>query len=125
MKPIRKIIWIALISLILIMLYFINPIECSFAPKCPFKYFTGFSCPGCGVQRATHAFLHGHVLEAIHYNLFLIISIPYLFSLFFANTVLKDKQKERAIAVLEGKTMVYGYVIFFIIWFIIRNIYHI
>jgi hypothetical protein len=34
-------------------------------PKCPFKMITGFSCPGCGIQRALYAIMHGNIKEAI------------------------------------------------------------
>jgi Protein of unknown function (DUF2752) len=36
---------------------------------CPFRTITGLWCPGCGLTRATHQLLHGHVVAALHYNL--------------------------------------------------------
>ncbi|RKV71031.1 MAG: DUF2752 domain-containing protein [Alloprevotella sp.] len=36
-----------------------------------FRSATGYSCPGCGAQRAIHSLLHGHFAEAISYNYFL------------------------------------------------------
>ena len=45
-------------------------------PKCPFKLITGLSCPGCGIQRAIHAMLHGKFTEAITYNYYFTASIP-------------------------------------------------
>jgi len=46
-------------------------------PPCPFHAATGLWCPGCGLTRATHAFLHGHVMTGLGYNLF----APLLFAL--------------------------------------------
>ena len=60
-----------------IVLYYINPTQYWFMPKCPFKLITGLNCPGCGIQRAIHALLHGRFTEAIKYNYFLIYSLPY------------------------------------------------
>jgi hypothetical protein len=46
-------------------------------PPCPFHAATGLWCPGCGLTRATNAFLHGRVLAGFGYNLF----TPLLFGL--------------------------------------------
>lgn len=37
--------------------------------QCPFHTLTGFSCPGCGSQRAFHALLNGHLVQALSHNL--------------------------------------------------------
>ncbi|MFK7850840.1 MAG: DUF2752 domain-containing protein [Akkermansiaceae bacterium] len=37
-------------------------------PGCFFKKTTGFDCPGCGMTRASHAFLNGQFLEALRFN---------------------------------------------------------
>ena len=63
---------------ILVLLYFFNPTDTPFAPKCLFKQYTGWSCPGCGLQRFLHAFMHGRFKEAISYNYLLTILIPYI-----------------------------------------------
>jgi hypothetical protein len=46
-------------------------------PPCPFHAATGLWCPGCGLTRATHALLHGHVMTALGYN----VLTPLLFGL--------------------------------------------
>jgi len=58
--------------------YSFNPQAYSFFPQCPFYKFTGFDCPGCGSQRAIYCVLHGQILKAIHLNLLLVISMPFL-----------------------------------------------
>ena len=37
-------------------------------PGCFFKKATGFDCPGCGMTRASHAFLNGRVADAFAFN---------------------------------------------------------
>ncbi|MBX2895302.1 MAG: DUF2752 domain-containing protein [Cyclobacteriaceae bacterium] len=62
----------------LILLYkSINPAMHLF-PKCPFLFFTGLQCPGCGSQRAVHHLLNAEVKEAFSLNPLLVISIPYI-----------------------------------------------
>ena len=58
-----------------------NPASVYF-PKCPFHYFTGFYCPGCGSQRAVHALLNLKLAKAFSYNaLACIFIIAFLFDL--------------------------------------------
>ena len=49
-------------------LFFLNPSEHSFFPKCALYMATGFSCPGCGSTRALYQLTHGDVLEAMRLN---------------------------------------------------------
>ena len=55
-----------------------DPETSSFFPKCPFHLLTGLECPGCGSQRAIHSLLNGKIGQALHYNLLVVIAIPYL-----------------------------------------------
>lgn len=36
---------------------------------CIFHALTGLECPGCGMTRAFHAIMHGHLQEAVEFNL--------------------------------------------------------
>lgn len=36
----------------------------TFFLTCPFKYLTGFDCPGCGFQRAVLALIQGNITES-------------------------------------------------------------
>ena len=36
--------------------------------QCPFKWLTGFPCPGCGGTRVLVALLHGQFIEALSIN---------------------------------------------------------
>lgn len=39
-------------------------------PPCGFHVLTGKWCPGCGLTRGTRALMHGHVMQALGFNLF-------------------------------------------------------
>lgn len=108
-----------------IALYFLNPTQYTFMPKCPVKLLTGLSCPGCGFQRAVHALLHGRFEEAFKYNLFFAYAVPYLGAVMFANVIMRGEKQHKALAFLEGRFMAITYVIIFTVWFIVRNILNI
>ncbi len=55
--------------------YFVDPAS-GLMPRCAFRTLTGYECPGCGVQRALHALLHGHLAEAWHYNAYVFFALP-------------------------------------------------
>jgi len=50
------------------MLFFFDPAQHGFYPRCLFYSATGLHCPGCGVLRGLHRLLHGHPLEAFRMN---------------------------------------------------------
>jgi len=45
-------------------------------PGCLFHDLTGFSCPGCGMTRATHAALHGDLAAALRFNFLGVVLVP-------------------------------------------------
>lgn len=61
---------------LIVLYFFVDPAASRWMPKCFFRELTGWSCPGCGFQRAIHALLHGRVAEAWGYNPFIFIIIP-------------------------------------------------
>lgn len=55
-----------------------SPEEHWFFPKCIFHSLTGLYCPGCGVQRAFHHLLNGHIMQSLHYNALAVLALPYV-----------------------------------------------
>lgn len=86
---------------------------------------TGLSCPGCGFQRAVHAALHGHFLQALSYNYWFTFALPYLLMVIIEKWGLKGQWQERVAAVIEHRYLIYTYVVTFFIWLVVRNIYNI
>lgn len=58
----------ALLIPLLIILFIFPPTPTSYYPKCVLYSSTGIHCPGCGTARCLHALTHGHVLQALAYN---------------------------------------------------------
>jgi hypothetical protein len=121
----KKLLIALAVIVILGLLYWINPTESAFAPKCIFHSLTGLSCPGCGMQRFLHAFLHGRFAEAISYNYLLAILVPYIILYGFGKLVLTGHTQERWLSILEGRAVTLTMVILAPAWFIVRNIFHI
>ncbi|MBR1733361.1 MAG: DUF2752 domain-containing protein [Alloprevotella sp.] len=103
-------------------LYFLNPADHALMPKCPIKLLTGYSCPGCGLQRALHAALHGHFREAARLNLFLIPALPYLAALLASDVLLRGERQRRWQRVTHSPRLIYGYLALFLAWWLLRNL---
>ena len=65
-----------LLSGMSLILYFFDPNQYSFYPRCLFHQTTGLFCPGCGSLRAIHQLLHGHLMAAARLNALLVLSLP-------------------------------------------------
>lgn len=50
-----------------------NPSDGGVFLPCPFRTLTGLWCPGCGLTRATHYLFRGDVMQALRYNLFVVV----------------------------------------------------
>ena len=109
----------------IVTLYVLNPSEHQLMPKCPLKLLTGLSCPGCGFQRALHAVLHGHIVQAVRFNYWLVFALPYLLLLIIEKWMLRGKWQLWAERWLESSAIIYTYVMTFFVWFVVRNIYDI
>jgi len=75
-----KILYIFLIFLGLfglVYIYFNNPAETPFVP-CYFHELTGLECPGCGITRAIYCLMHFDIVQALHYNVMFVLTIPLL-----------------------------------------------
>lgn len=97
----------------------VDPAQCQWAPKCMFHALTGLQCPGCGFSRAAHAVLHGHWGEALAYNYFFVVSIPYLMAVVVA-TLLPQGARWRRYAL--HRYAAWAYVALFGLWWVVRNV---
>ncbi|MBQ6310757.1 MAG: DUF2752 domain-containing protein [Bacteroidales bacterium] len=128
-RKIRKIwMWIIPAAVLAagVFYYFVNPSESSVAPKCPMKLLTGWQCPSCGGQRALHAFLHGRLAEAVSYNLFFIIAIPFLLVTAYATLMINRPNPSRLTISLynfaTSKYTLMSYIAVYLVWWVVRNL---
>lgn len=103
-------------------LYMFDPVRYTLMPKCMFKVMTGWSCPGCGLQRGIHALLHGHLFEALSYNYFFVLSIPYALALCLERFFLPTQIALRWRSVLEHRCAIWTYIVIYFIWWVLRNL---
>lgn len=99
-----------------------DPVKYAWMPKCPFRLLTGWSCPACGLQRAVHALAHGCAAEALAYNRFFVISIPYALALCWAHWGFPVRWRAPMRRALEHKRVVHAYLVLFCLWWLLRNV---
>jgi hypothetical protein len=110
---------IAAILISVVAIYFIfNPADYSFFPFCPFYKITGWYCPGCGGQRAFHALLHGHFLDALRDNFLIFIVLPIASLKMFQEFT----GKRTMLYKLQNSYFAYGFLFFLVIFAILRNL---
>lgn len=121
-------IWIIPVAVVAagIFYYLADPQDTPMAPKCPVKLLTGYQCPSCGAQRAIHAFLHGRIAEAVSYNLFFIIAIPFLLITAYSVIMIKRSNPSKfTVRLYNFSTSRYtllSYVVLYFVWWLVRNL---
>lgn len=103
-------------------LFFFNPEESIWFPKCPFYFITGYQCPSCGIQRALYNLLHLNFVEAFYYNPFLVISIPYAILLVAVTWLEPSPKIIRLRHFCYNRKTILVYIILMVIWWVIRNV---
>lgn len=90
---------------------------------CSFRALTGLECPGCGGQRSIYFLLHGDIMQALRYNAFFVIVLPFLayFYLMFVLVYVLKKEKYLKSFVFTS-WFGFGLLIVVILFFILRNI---
>lgn len=121
MKKWTVILSCAVVAVVLIAVFLFDPSQARWMPKCVFHALTGWQCPGCGFTRALHAVMHGHPLQALRYNYFFIISIPLAIAVAFTSWS-HSRMAHRLKPIVQGRSVILGYVALFFVWWIARNI---
>src|SRR2546421_13112009 len=68
----------AMVAFVVYALYHFDPAITEVFPICPFRYLTGYYCPGCGSLRALHQLLHGNLAAALGYNPLMVFTLPFV-----------------------------------------------
>ncbi len=99
--------------------YYVNP-SSGLMPRCVFHTLTGYDCPGCGLQRALHALLHGHIADAWHYNAYIFFAIPVAAFYIFVESFRNEWPVLHYRATRPG--IIIAIMLSIIFWWVFRNI---
>lgn len=92
-----------------------------FFPRCFFNVITGFHCPGCGSQRATHDLLHLRIGQALQHNIIIVIIAVLIISKAYA--MISKKYFPQYYYNLGNKSyFTYGILVVVFLYWILRNI---
>lgn len=111
------------ISLIIIFFgyYFLNHFF-NFTINCPFHYFTGYYCPGCGVTRLLFYLIQGKIKKAFFSNCLVFILLPFIFFYIFYKQYLYIFDKKDKILSKIPNYVYYLIIIITILFGILRNL---
>lgn len=101
--------------------YFVNPFFETFPIKCIWHEITGTQCPACGFQRFFYALLHGNFLEALSYNYFLVVLLPYAILAILASWYNFNHVFDKLSVLVYHRYTLKAYVYLFFIWWVVRN----
>lgn len=100
--------------------YMFDPATSRFAPKCFFRLFTGFDCPGCGSQRMLHALLHGDIAGAWNANAYLLCMGPVILLMLWASG--RRIKCPKVYAAVNSLPMIITISVSLLAWTIYRNL---
>lgn len=111
------------VAIVATALYFLfDPEDTSnWFPKCPFFLLTGWKCPGCGLQRASHDLLHLDIAGAAHHNFLFIVALPVI-CLFILAGLMKNRHP-RVYAFANHPVTIGILVAITLAWWLLRNVY--
>lgn len=98
----------------------VDPNQPGHYPMCPFLYFTGCYCPGCGTLRAVHALVHGHLGEALGFNPLTVIMMPVLACGWLR--WLSRAARGRTDGQYVHPALLYGWVVLILVFWVVRNL---
>lgn len=101
--------------------FWFDPSGEKFFPVCPLYRFTGFACSGCGMTRAFHALLHGDILGALRFNLFMPVMLLFLSYIFLSLFIYAIKGRAPSVNIVPQR---YLWVLFtlMLVFGVLRNI---
>ena len=122
MRRIILTVIIVVAALLAAAIYFnFDPSESRLFPQCIFYSLTGYKCPGCGLQRALHAVLHGDFAAVWHYNAALFFFVPVI-GLYGASEFLRTKH-QRFYKLVNSNPAVLTLLVAVMLWWVLRNVF--
>lgn len=112
---------VALLLVLGIIYYTLDPATSTVFPRCAFLTLTGYKCPGCGSQRAIHALLNGDIMGALSYNSMLLVAIPWIAVCLFAES--QRTRRPRLYERLNAPLLIWLFLAMVLAWWLLRNIF--
>lgn len=104
-------------------MFMFNPIDYGWMPRCLIRQLTGLSCPGCGLLRAVHAAAHGRMAEAVAYNYWLLLVLPYVLAVAVQAVLAQGRVKDGLRRLTAHRCVIAFYIVTCLLWFVLRNVY--
>lgn len=101
--------------------YFFDPSRDTFFISCPLKALTGYECAGCGSQRAFHALLHFHFLEAVKFNVLFVMLFFIVICLLLLRISGNDTLIKKFNGILFGKKTLFVILIIILLFSLFKN----
>lgn len=116
----RNIVVGLLVALVVALYLFVDPAITWWMPKCLFHTITGYECPGCGNQRVLHSLLEGNLHNALRYNPFTFVVMPYIILVGYT-TFCHTPRAEKWRKWTHNRYIILLFVVLTVAWWILRN----
>lgn len=102
-------------------IYYLVIIHTPFSLKCYLYELFHIKCPSCGVTRMCVSMIHFDFMHAFRYNPFICITFPYvIYEIIYLLHLNESKKKQSKI----NRVILYIWLVLFIIFGILRNIFN-
>jgi len=117
-------LWVSLVVLVLaVAAYALRETGgAGWMPGCFFRKATGLECPGCGMTRATHAFLNGRIGEAFRLNPVGMVVLPLALVALGIEVLGWVRGRPLPFRVKSGRWGALILAVVMIAWWIVRNL---
>ena len=89
---------------------------------CAFYQMTGIYCTGCGTTRAFHALLHGRILDALSFNIFMMIWIWLVVYTMLAYWLKRLLRRQILPPIRDWRWLIAAVLITAVLFLVLRNI---
>ena len=119
---VRIFVIITTVSLLALLYFFVDARYANVFPRCPLFALTGLHCPGCGSQRAISSLLHADILQALHFNVMLVASLPLVMYSACVHVLNIFRSTPLVQKIFHSPMFVKAFLVLVILFWVLRNI---